>query len=77
MAGELHVFDARQKWETPNTKAYTIRKSHTKSRSGCKTCKIRRVKVTALFTTNVTAYSCDLPSVMRYDLDAAHASAET
>lgn len=42
MAGKVLVFDPRDPSDV--VKPYKVRKSHTKSRAGCKNCKQRRVK---------------------------------
>lgn len=42
MAGQVLVFDPRDPSDV--VKTYKVRKSHTKSRAGCKNCKQRRVK---------------------------------
>lgn len=42
MTGKVLVFDPRDPSDAVRT--YKVRKAHTKSRAGCKNCKLRRVK---------------------------------
>lgn len=65
MTGQLLVFDP-QNPSSEAVKPYKVRKSHAKSRAGCKNCKTRRVKV-SLPCLKVTAWLPGLPRLHSSD----------